>query len=537
MAIKSNSYNFSNDLARIGSALSRAMIGNAQDDAAIARGRYYDAQTQGQNLQNRGMEGNLDAIDAASGGNVMRRSIANSLGYDVNNGNLIQPVLPGGPQRSVPAIGADQVNMDGGALMTELGNIARTLFGDGTSNASQVASALDTLGGAGTSRLAESMILSGDNNQAQRGALRLAPQGGQYQNPGFAMNQLRTQDATNRLDDRLDREATMDSNQKVLEASKFRTNEQEKTKRFKPIILGQNQVAFDAKGDRIGNAAGPTSPDKPIILKKGETAFDVDGTEIASVAGGPAIIKLTEGQVAMVEDPDAEGGYTEVRGSNDKQPKSIVASPGQTVVTIGNDGNVISTKTVDDDPITVKANEGQTVQLIVDDPQNPGEKKVIYTLKGQPKASSTTSTDTGFALSASDDNALRDAFDTALANNNFKLPDVVQRSLRDVLVEQSLANMGSKKNITRGVNYISAQLRKGFTEVTIPNTGSITSFGQDTKIQVPNFALDNLRGKLSGNDKQAAFNALNPAPKQQVRGIFASLGYSDAQINAIIGVL
>ena len=532
MAFRSNTYN---DLSRIGSALTRALIGNAQDDAAIARGKYYDAQTVGQNLQNRGMQSNLDAIDAASGGNIMPRSVARSLGYDVNNGNLIQPVLPGGPQRSVPAMGSDQVNMDGDALMTELSNIARTLFGDGTSNASQVASALDTLGGAGTSRLAESMILSGDNNQAQRGALRLAPQGGPYQNPGFAMTQLRTQDATNRRDD--DLQAQTRSQKNVLESQDRRY-----ATRSKPIILGQNQVAFDAKGDPIGNAAGPTSPDKPIILKKGETAFDVDGTEIASVAGGPAIIKLTEGQVAMVEDPDAEGGYTEVRGSNDKQPKSIVASPGQTVVTIGNDGNVISTKTVDDDPITVKANEGQTVQLIVDDPQNPGEKKVIYTLKGQPKASSTTSTDTGFTLSASDDNALRDAFDTALANNNFELPDVVQRSLRDVLVEQSLANMGSKKNITRGVNYISAQLRKGFTEVEIPNTGKI----YNDKIQVPNFVLEKLRDKMFGErdeaeradfDYQKKFASLKDKSKQQIRGNFKSLGYSDAEINAIIGVL
>ena len=54
--------------------------------------------------------------------------------------------------------------MDGNALMTDLGNIARALFGDGTSTANQVASAL-TRRGAGGNRLAESMILSGDNTK------------------------------------------------------------------------------------------------------------------------------------------------------------------------------------------------------------------------------------------------------------------------------------------------------------------------------------------------------------------------------------
>ena len=197
MVFNPNAYNYSSDLSRIANSLGKAMFGSAADDAAIARRKYYDAQTEGQNLKNRGMSGNLDAIDAAAQGNIMRKSIANALGYDLDNGNLIQPVLPGGDQKSVPALGADQRNMDGGALMTELGNIARTVYGDGTSNANQLSQMLNNLGAAGASRLAESMILGGSDQQAQRGALLKAPQGGQFQNPGFAAQKLRTEDATN----------------------------------------------------------------------------------------------------------------------------------------------------------------------------------------------------------------------------------------------------------------------------------------------------------------------------------------------------
>jgi len=213
--VKTNAYNFSNDLARIGNSLSRAMIGNASDDAAIALAKYRDAQTEGQNLSNRAMSGNLDAMDAASKGNIMQNSIANALGYDVNNGSLIQPVLPDGAQMSVPALGADQVNMDGGALMAELSNIARSMYGDGTSNANQLSQMLNNLGEAGSSRMAESMILGGTNDQAGRGALLMSPSGGKYQNPGFAGQELATNNATNRRDDDLNLESRMDSNQRV----------------------------------------------------------------------------------------------------------------------------------------------------------------------------------------------------------------------------------------------------------------------------------------------------------------------------------
>lgn len=210
--MKSNAYNFSNDLARIGSALSKAMLGSASDDANIALGKYRDAQTEGQNLKNRGMSGNLDAINAAAQGNILPRRVANALGYDVNNGNLIQPVLPGEPQMSVPAFGADQVNMDSGALMTELSNIARSMYGDGTSNANQLSQMVNNIAAAGSNRLAESMILRGTDDQAGRGALMLNPAGGKFQNPKNAVA-----DIANTLT------AALDKNQTTLTGKKDET--------------------------------------------------------------------------------------------------------------------------------------------------------------------------------------------------------------------------------------------------------------------------------------------------------------------------
>ena len=227
--MRRNAYNLSNDLSRISSALSRAMLGSASDDAAIALAKYRDSQTEGQNLKNRGMSGNLDAIDAAAQGNILRKGVANALGFDLNNGNLIQPVLPGDPQRSVPAFGADQVNMDSGATLTELGNIARTIYGDGTSNANQLSQMLNNLGAAGSNRLAESMILKGTDDQAGRGALLMSPSGGKFQNPKNARAEI-----ANALT------ASMDKNKKTLEGKLDETEA-----RYKPGGQGDRDKAAD----------------------------------------------------------------------------------------------------------------------------------------------------------------------------------------------------------------------------------------------------------------------------------------------------
>ena len=75
------------------------MIGNAQDDAAIAV-RLLQRANSWAGTANRGMQGNLTQSRRPLAATLCA-NIAQSLGYDVNNGNLIQPVLPSGPQMSV----------------------------------------------------------------------------------------------------------------------------------------------------------------------------------------------------------------------------------------------------------------------------------------------------------------------------------------------------------------------------------------------------------------------------------------------------
>ena len=62
--------------------------------------------------------------------------------------------------------------------------MARTALGK-YGNADQMTSAFGNIGQGADNSLARSMILSGSDDEAGRGALMLSPGGGKYQNPGL----------------------------------------------------------------------------------------------------------------------------------------------------------------------------------------------------------------------------------------------------------------------------------------------------------------------------------------------------------------
>lgn len=530
MGFRDNAYNFSNDLQRIGSSLANAFIGNARDDAAIALANYRDAQTTGQELANRGMRGNLDAIDAAAKGNIIPRSIAQSLGYDVSNGNLIQPVLPGGPQMSVPAFGSDQVNMDSNALMTDLGNIARTLFGDGTSTANQVASALDTLGGAGSSRLAESMILSGDNNQAQRGALLMAPQGGQYQNPGFAMTELRTNDATARRDDDLN--AITRSQKNVLESQdrRYTTDASETTKRELGLDLNSRREKWEMyKADQVLAGTQYKADSDADVAMYGKI-LDASVTRDKNVMADNTVrwkhktrtieMAVEPGKV-IVLDPDTADrlGIPAVNDTNSKYNGLHIIDggpkPGQVVVRVGRED--------------VYMDEATANALGI--PKVNG--KFVVEGAGYKEDESTRNAAGGgdVTISTTDDNALLSAVDTAYTNNDFDLPDAVARAVRNKLVTEAVAQMGSKKNITTGRTFISKQLKKGFVTV----EASVPGMFNDIEVDVPVFLIEEMNGETGVQAVDDAVKALDPAVRRRVaKTMLERLGYSPEEADAIV---
>lgn len=516
--MKRNSYNFSNDLARIGGALSKAMLGNASDDAAIALAKYRDAQTEGQNLSNQGMSGNLAAIDAAAKGNILPRTVARAMNYDVDNGNLIQPVLPGGAQMSVPALGADQRNMDGGALMAELSNIARSMYGDGTSNANQISQMLNNLGEAGSSRMAENMILGGTDNQAGRGALMLNPAGGKYQNPQNAVAEI-----ANALT------ADLDKNQTTLEGKNTET---------------EAKLGVGGQGDRNNIRDNKTTKELGLDLTDAKERWNNFKAEKEEQAANYKV----NTQAGVDRDKNKAADAT-VRYKHDNRTVEFTVEPGKLLVI---------------DPVSAKKakipiqTEGEYKGLyILDGGEKPGEVKVTvgkgdvymdeatanalgieanddgeYVIEG---AGFNDSSSSGGSGSGSSD---EDSLDLTRYNKEWRdtvqfypafsdVPNHAEASMKKMITEQIKRDMKPQKMVNgvneggRGMDYTTAYAANA--DVTIGAGAYEVTEG--TNFFVPKFYFDAF---VSGNQKND--------PETRVISFFRSnLGYSQDQAERVAG--
>lgn len=214
MASRSNPYAPDPYLQQGFSNLSRALIGSAADDANVAMARYRDAQTAGQEQDNKMKGGLYEAGQAISQSPEFQSILLNAMGVNTMGQNVVGP-----PQQGQVRLGSDVA-----------GNLARSVLGT-YGNSDQMSSAFTNLGKAKSSRLAEGMILGGTDKQAGRGALLLSPSGGKYQNPGFAAQELSTNDATARNEDsmRFGPGGQGDRDTAAQEATKIATNKADNT--------------------------------------------------------------------------------------------------------------------------------------------------------------------------------------------------------------------------------------------------------------------------------------------------------------------
>ena len=200
------------------SNLTAALLGSADDDAAMARARasdasaansYAAAEANRELARGRGVSADRMAELAAIAGEnnpAIMSKMAEVMGLNAKIdpfGNLVKPQNPLGPKMSIPAYpGADGVGTDMG-----IGNLANAFFGDLSANPQQFTAGLNNLSEGADSTLARSMILNGDDDAAARAALMLYPAGGKNQNPGFAQLELDSNSADFRYNSRRDQEA------------------------------------------------------------------------------------------------------------------------------------------------------------------------------------------------------------------------------------------------------------------------------------------------------------------------------------------
>ena len=328
-----NPYALDPNLMQGFSNLTRALIGSASDDAALARAkaseataRYRDSQTAGQNQDNEMAASLYAAGNALATDPNFQSQIAKALGIDTLASEFIGPPAPGQMR-----LGTDNAN-----------KMARTALGT-YGNAETMTSAFGNIGQGADNSLARSMILSGTDDEAARGALMMSPGGGKYQNPGFAGLELSTNDATNRRDDDLDYnlgrykvDTESDDRQRGQDITssdnRYATDESEKTNRRSDDL----QYGPGGQGDR-DNAARDAweryKADKDYDAKIYDTDTDDtfarwkhDNRDIEiSVEPGKQIVVNPEAGKKLGITPDASGLYV-----LDGGPK-----PGAIIVKVG----------------------------------------------------------------------------------------------------------------------------------------------------------------------------------------------------------
>ena len=394
-----NPYQFDPNLMAGFSNLTRALIGSASDDAALARARardaaasasnaragLYGAQTTGQNLTNDYMTANNEAINAALNDSAMLNSLFGTFGLE--SGNV--PTNPTG--RPGPFIGNDpETSLAPGVSEDAMRGLVRSMFFGGVpGNPQQSAASAQTRANMANQQQAYDLLAQSGQSPDRQAAIRLGRTIGQYFDPGSAEALARIanpmildpgQQGFAQGEDGFQEVGTntyvppqsvapgnslMDGSGNVLGTAPDGS----------PLILNNNQAAFDKDGNPIASNREEAAP---IILSDGQEAYTSTGEKIAANEEDPNVITLSEGQTAFVPDPDSESGYKQISGPGREQ--TLILSPGQTGVIQRADGTR-TTITAAEAPRILTAGNNETVQLVVPNAEGTGY-DVLHEVQG-----------------------------------------------------------------------------------------------------------------------------------------------------------
>lgn len=494
---KPNPYAMDPSIMRGVSNLTRALLGSASDDAASARAKYYDAQTVGQKTANE-----RDAQLAEAGANLAQNPQFQSVIAQAMGLNTMQPSFVGPPSSDTMRMGTPAAN-----------DLARTFLGE-YGNAQQMANAADTYGGARSSRMAESMILGGSDDQAERGALMLKG-GNKYNKPGFAMTELQADDATARRQD--------DMQYGIGGQGDRDTRAQEDTK----MALGQEKnrntrdVGMDKNARQERWEKYKTDVNAKVARDKNEAA---DATARYEIDNEPVEINVTPGKMIILDPTTAEKLNVPVLNDPNSKFNGLHVldggpDPEKLLVKVGK-GNVHLTK--------------EHAEILNIKPNADGQ----YIIPGAGYSTTSSGSGSGFTIAAGDNKQLTEV--AAKAAKKAKITNIPEGVIL-LLVNQAASPsvMGNKKNMAKGTAHINAQLRKGYQEIVVPNTGTLGTntglplVGNDT-VRVPLFFTEQLKSSLSNNNISLADMRARPALRNQFVDKLIQVGYTDVQAAAIV---
>ena len=219
MSSRRNNIYRDESISRAFGNIANILTGSAADDANIARGRYYDSQTVGQNQKNKNVSDLQASIPNTT--NTLAGQMLKSFTGEPNAGfNQSQVPFIDGGNMSKPISGDTSVLPNNSYSLDNLTSVARSMLGDLSYKPNQFADALNTIGKSEKSKLAQNMIQKGDAEAIRRGAIMQGGNPGQYFDSGTAQTKIAN-----------DLSGTLDKNNKSLEASQYNTDQDNITKK------------------------------------------------------------------------------------------------------------------------------------------------------------------------------------------------------------------------------------------------------------------------------------------------------------------
>jgi hypothetical protein len=310
-------------LAQGFSNLTKALIGDAETDYQVARTGLTKAQTTEINellpFKKDQYTADIGRLNATAGNQSAQAGKYRAETDGITALNNAVTTLSNDPTfqgRAAAVLGLPE-----GATLTPeaLQALAVTAISGG--NPSQRAAALETLGAGANSRIAESLILNGTDDKAERGALLLAPQGGQYQNPGFAETQLNAQEETKRINNRLaseDRRYATDTqygpggqgDRDNTAQNGWETYKADKAAEADVNVANIQQTGQNERAKNELAAKKKWENENNVIIEDGVMVFS---PQAAAAYGITTKVKYGDSEVFAIDvSPDQQGGKVEI---------------------------------------------------------------------------------------------------------------------------------------------------------------------------------------------------------------------------------
>jgi hypothetical protein len=277
--------------------LARAMFGSAQDDAYSASARSQRALAEQREYETELARQNAAMLNAAGDNPLLQSRALEALGYGPNvrneSGAFIRPVVPGGPQMSVP------VFTDNAPDQKQVSQLARLMLGTGGNTQQTMAGFRDLNRTAGEGTAQRFLLNPADYSEDQlRGATILlkGPGGVDADFAPTVNSQNRLQEiVTGRANDKnasvervgmnrneVERSVGLDANAKRLlgtqdaNAKRLLGDQYEVDRR--PVIVGQNATAFipNNRQNQFNNSSELRGQQSPLVIPANATALIPD---------------------------------------------------------------------------------------------------------------------------------------------------------------------------------------------------------------------------------------------------------------------